>query len=180
MKTILLTLLGLFTLGGLQAQKYKTSSAALTFFSNASLEDITAKSSSASAALDASTGEMAFSVDITSFTFENPTMQSHFNENYMESGTYPKSTFAGKLSDLSAVDFSTDGTYTVSVTGKLTIHGVTKSVTTTGKLIVKGSIVTASCIFNIKLADYGIVNDKSDSIAEEIKITVSAAMIKKE
>ena len=54
-------------------------------------------------------------------------MEEHFNENYMESNTFPKANFKGTITDLGKVNFSKDGTYPVTVKGDLTIHGVTKT-----------------------------------------------------
>ena len=55
-------------------------------------------------------------------------MEEHFNENYLESNTFPKANFKGAITDLSKVNFSKDGSYAVSVKGDLTIHGVTKNI----------------------------------------------------
>ncbi len=63
-------------------------------------------------------------------------MQEHFNENYMESDKFPKAEFKGRT-DLSGVNFTKDGSYKVKASGKLTMHGVTKDVTTPGTIVVK-------------------------------------------
>ena len=61
-----------------------------------------------------------------SFEFKKKLMQEHFNENYVESDTYPNSTFKGKITNMDDVDLDTNGKYKVNVEGELTIHGVTK------------------------------------------------------
>ena len=59
-------------------------------------------------------------------------MEEHFNENYMESDKIPKATFKGKITNLSSVDFTKNGTYDVTVEGDLTIHDVTNKISTKG------------------------------------------------
>lgn len=81
-------------------------------------------------------------------------MQEHFNENYMESDTYPVSEFKGKIID--PVDFSKPGTYNVAVKGNLQIHGVTKTYQTQAKITVTANAVTASTAFRVKLEDHKI------------------------
>ncbi len=101
-------------------------------------------------------------------------MQEHFNENYMESDKFPKSNFKGKIDNLSKIDFKKDGTYPAEVSGDLTIHGVTKHITTKGTIVVKGSTITANSKFMVVPTDYGIripiiVENK---IAKEMQVTV--------
>lgn len=160
------------------AQKYKTTTGSVSFFSKAKLENIDAKNNQATALLDASNGNLAFIVLIKSFEFDKKLMQTHFNNNYMESDKYPKGTFDGKITNNSSVKYGTDGTYNVSVSGKLTIHGVTKNVTESGTVTVKGSNVTLKSTFKVKLSDYGIKNDKTKYIASEIEVTVNSTLAK--
>jgi len=42
------------------------------------------------------------------------------------------------------------------ISGKLTIHGITKDVQTTGVITVKGNSITAKSDFKVILSDYGI------------------------
>lgn len=158
------------------AQKYLTRTGTVSFFSNAPMEDITAQSSQMTAVLNGATGELAFTIQIQSFEFDKALMQEHFNENYMESAKYPKATFSGNITDNSAVNYSKNGSYNVTVKGKLTIHGVTKEVSVTGTLTVNGNKVICKSTFQVKLADYGIKNDKIQNISDTIAITVNSEM----
>ena len=74
-------------------------------------------------------------------------MEEHFNENYMESNTFPKANFKGTITDLSKINFSKDGTYPVTVKGDLTIHGVTKNIEAPGTITISGR--KNKCIFKI-------------------------------
>lgn len=154
--------------------KYFSRNGNISFYSSAPLEQIEAHNTSANSVMDASTGQIEFAVLMKAFGFEKALMEEHFNENYVESSKYPKSTFKGKIEDISIVDFSKDGKYTVNVSGQLTIHGVTKDVSTTGVLTIAGGEVSAITEFKILLEDYKIEIPKlvKDKVAREVKITV--------
>jgi polyisoprenoid-binding protein YceI len=152
----------------------KTHTGHIWFFSKGATENIEAHNKQVGSSLNTATGDMLFSVAIKSFEFEKEKMQEHFNENYMESDKYPKSTFKGKVSDISKVNFKKDGAYNVNVSGDLMIHGVTKKVSAPGTLTVKGDEVTAKSKFMVALKDYNISipTAVTQKIAENIEINV--------
>ncbi len=119
---------------------------------------------------------MQFSLSVKGFHFSKPLMEEHFNENYMESEKFPKSTFKGQIVDFSNVNFAKDGTYSVAVKGDLTIHGVSKNVTVSGNIIIENGIVSSNSKFIITLADYNISIPKivQQSIQKTIEIKVSS------
>lgn len=158
------------------AQKYYTKNGNISFFSKASLENIQADNNQVMSVLNTQTGDMQFSVLIKSFHFEKALIEEHFNENYLESDKFPKATFKGVINDVSKISFTTDGMYNVSVTGDLTLHGVTKKITSTGTITVKGGKISADSKFNIKLSDYNISIPKlvKDNIAESVEVKVAA------
>ena len=162
--------------GTAAAQKYYTKNGSISFFSKTSLENIKADNNQVMSVLNAQTGEIQFSVLVKSFRFEKALMEEHFNENYLESEKYPKATFKGNITDMSRVSFATDGMYTVPVTGDMTMHGVTKKLSTTGTITIKGGKVSAVSKFYVKLADYNISipNLVKDNIAESVEVTVSS------
>lgn len=176
-KTILAAVLMAVITFHAAAQKVFTKNGNISFFSTAPMENITADNNQVMSVLNTQTGDLQFSVLIKGFHFKKSLMEEHFNENYMESDKFPKSTFKGLITDVSKISFTKDGSYNVAVSGDLTIHGVTKKVTTPGTITVKSGNITASSKFNIRLADYnisipGLVKDK---IAETIEITVSCS-----
>ena len=131
------------------------------------------------AAVDILKGTVAFEVIIKNFSFENPMMQEHFNSPvWMDSEKFPTATFKGKLSNLAAINFKKDGTYTAQVAGDLTIHGVTKTVTTTGSISVSGASIKLASDFTVLLGDYGINGPAiaAGKVATETKVSVSAEM----
>ena len=157
-------------------QKYFSKTGKISFYSEAPMEKIEAHNTTASTVLDASTGNIEWAVLIQGFKFEKALMQEHFNENYMESTTYPKAKFKGKIDNISSVNFKKDGDYNVTVSGQMEIHGVTKPVTATGVISVKGGAISAKSKFSVAVADYGIVIPKlvADNIAKNVDINVQA------
>lgn len=180
-KISLLLVVSFFAISAFAQTTYLTRTGHVSFFSDASLEDITANNYQATALLKSGSGAIAFKIPIKSFEFEKALMQEHFNENYMQSDKFPQATFNGNVKDNSKVNYKKSGTYKVSVTGKLTIHGVTKDVTVPGEIIVdtKGKKVTTKTNFNIALKDYGIKNDKVNKISETIEIRVNTVIPEK-
>jgi len=79
------------------AHKYMTKNGYIGFFSHTPTEDIKGDNNQVAGVLDISTGEMVFQALIKSFHFEKALMEEHFNENYMESEKFPKSSFEGKI-----------------------------------------------------------------------------------
>jgi polyisoprenoid-binding protein YceI len=118
---------------------------------------------------------------VKSFKFEKALMQEHFNENYMESSAFPKADFKGKISNITEVNFTKDGTYKVTVAGKLTIHGVAQEVAVPGTITVKGKDVTATAKFTVKLQDYkiSVPTMVADKLAKEATISVDAILNQK-
>ena len=160
-------------------QLYSTSNGNITFYSHAPLEDIEATNKQVSCAIELSKGQMAFSMLMNAFQFEKALMQEHFNERYVESHKYPKATFAGNIEDIEKVDLTKPGSYDVTVSGKLTIHGTTQTVSSKGTLqISDDKTLTANSTFTINLEDYKVKIPTMyiDNISESIEIKVNAKL----
>jgi hypothetical protein len=145
------------------------------FFSHTPMEDIKGDNNQVAGVLDISTGEMVFQALIKSFHFERALMEEHFNENYMESEKFPKSSFKGKITNLSSVNFSKNGTYDITVEGDLIIRDVTNKISTKGTIEVVTGGINANSKFNIAPEDYkinipGVVREK---IAKNMEVTVT-------
>ena len=119
------------------------------------IEEVAATSTTSSCVFDKKTGEIAALTLVKSFKFKAPLMEEHFNENYMESNTYPKATFKGKLKNFDA-DKLKDKSQTYEVEGDLTIHGVTKKIKVNMTLTPSGDKIFATSDFSVKPVDYGI------------------------
>jgi len=152
-----------------------TKTGKISFYSRAkAIEKVEADNNEVSSMLNTQTGQFVFAVLIKGFHFSSALMEEHFNENYLESNKFPKSTFNGKISDLSAINFTKDGVYAITVDGDMTMHGVTKKVSTPGSITVKAGKIAAFSKFNVKLKDYNITVPSlvADKISEEIDVTV--------
>lgn len=162
------------------AQRYFTKTGKINFdaTSKNSPENIAAVNRTVTCVLDSKTGALQFAVLIKGFAFERALMEEHFNENYLESSKFPKAEFRGTITNNSSVNYGKDGVYNVTVTGKLTIHGVTKDVESAGKLQIKGDKITASANFSAVLADYGIAipGVVSDKVAKTAAIDIDCSL----
>ncbi len=159
-------------------QKYVTKTGSIKFFSDAPMEKIEAYNNQVNAALDTETGDLVFKVLMKSFTFEKALMQEHFNENYVESDKFPNATFVGKITNAGEIGFQKGGTFDAQVEGKLTIHGVTRSVKELGSLTVSDGKILTTSVFPIKLSDYEIKIPKTvaSNISESVEITVEVSL----
>ena len=182
MKTLfLIAAITLTSVTPTQAQTYLTKNGKISFFSKTSMENIEAVNNQVVSVLNTKTGVMQFSVQITGFLFKKALMQEHFNEDYLESAKFPKATFKGTITDISKVDFTKDGNYTVSVSGDLTLHGVTNKVTVPGTISITGGKVNATSTFTVLVADYKIDIPKvvQNNISKSIEIKVDCNYLPK-
>lgn len=164
------------------AQLYFTKNGRISFFSSAMLEDIKADNNQVISIINTSTGDIQFSLLNNAFHFKKALMEEHFNTDFIESEKYPKSTFKGTISNLSSINFNTDGTYNTTVAGNLNIHGITKPVSAIGTITIKAGKISALSRFFIKPKDYNISipSTVKNNIAESIELTISAGYEKKE
>ena len=177
MKRIFLITALLITATAGFGQKFMTKNGKIYFnaTSENSPETIEATNDKTMSVVDASTGAIEFAVLMKAFIFERALMQEHFNENYVESDKFPKATFKGTITNFSSVTLSKDGIYPVTIKGDMTMHGVTKQITTEGTLTVSGGAITAGkSEFKLVLADYNITVPSvvSNKLAKEAKIKV--------
>lgn len=153
------------------SQKYQSERSLVSFYSDAPLEDITAENKKASSIFNSETGDIAFSIPMKDFKFAKSLMQQHFNEKYVESEQFPKSTFQGKIVGFNA---TATGQQQVKAQGKLTIHGVTRDIDVPGTIEVNGKQLLMKSKFMVKVADYDIAIPQLvfQNIAEEVEVTL--------
>ena len=171
-KILILLMLSIFQY--VAAQKCISKTGHIWFYSHTPMEEIEADNHQVASILDVSTGDIVFSMLVKAFEFKRALMQEHFNENYMESDKIPKAGFKGKITNLSKIDFKKDGTYPAEVSGDLSIHGVTKPVTTKGTIEIKGGNITAKAKFVVSPKDYDIKIPSlvEDKIAKTVEINI--------
>ena len=176
----LLTVLGVLVLltNTSFAQIHLCKNGNISFFQETSVEDIDARSTKLLSVLNTENNMIAYKVDMQSFLFEKSLMQDHFNENYVESGKYPTAVFKGMINE--KIDWTKDGTYDITSTGDMVMHGVTKRITEKGKLTIKNGELSISNFFTIKFTDYGVEIPSllSKQLAESVEVTINCSYVK--
>lgn len=178
MKTIIISAFTLFLAFSASAQdKYFTRDGHIRFYSETSMENIEADNHKVTAILDEATGKLEFSALMKSFEFEKALMEEHFNENYVESNTYPKAVFKGSIVGFDAKKI-TDKPMEVTVKGTLEMHGVTKEIEVKGTVAKVGDKYVLKSKFMVKPEDYKIEipNAVRDNIANEMEVTVDVSL----
>jgi hypothetical protein len=175
MRYLYLTFILLFVVLDSSAQsRFYADKSLVTFFSDGAIEDIKATNNTVTSIFDLSKMDVAFLVKIRDFEFEKKLMQVHFNEKYLESEKFPKSTFVGSITGFNP---SKSGAQQVTASGKLFIHGVTKDVKVPGTLEKRGSNLYLKSKFMVKLADYNIRipqviwNNVAENVEVELDLT---------
>jgi polyisoprenoid-binding protein YceI len=165
----------------MHAQVYYTKNGNISFFSKTYLENISADNNQVISVLNIETGVIQFSVLNNAFQFPKAKMQEDFNENYIESNKYPKSTFKGSITDVSNISSLKDGSYKVNVKGDLMIHGISKNITAPATITIKDGKISGTTSFKVLIKDYNIKIPTIviNKIAESIEITVSCNYEKK-
>ena len=178
MKAKYFFLIALMLLGNLmlQAQIYMGKTCEINFYSKGPIEDIDAVNKTAKPILNTVNGEIVLKATIKGFEFSKRLMEEHFNEKYMESDKYPYATFSGKINE--PIDYKKDGVYKVTVTGKLTMHGVEKERTIDGTVTVKAGEVIIDSKFDVALKDHKIEIPTlvAQNIAEVVVVTIKSTL----
>jgi len=155
--------------------KYMTKSGSMSFeASQPSFEPIEATHSAVSALLNADTGELAVLALVRGFRFPLALMEEHFNENYIESHQYPKTSFKGSILNFDRNALSNQP-LTVQLTGELSMHGVTKTINIEGRMTKIDGLITLESSFAVKTSDYVIEIPSlvRKQIDENVQIEVS-------
>jgi len=154
-----------------EAQKFTTEKGQITFFSDAAIEDIEAINTVVGSLFNAATGELVYIMKIRDFVFHKPLMREHFNEKYLESEKFPKSTFQGKITGFKP---NVTGEQKVRAVGKLNIHGVTRDIDVPGTAEMNNGKLAMKAKFMVKLQDYNIKIPTLvwQNIAEEVEVKV--------
>ena len=113
--------LSLITLAVSAQDKYFTKTGKIHFDATtpSSPEKIDGVNKSSICVIDTKTGNIQFSLLMKGFEFERALMMEHFNENYVESDKFNKTTFKGTITNNESINYSKDGVYPAKVKGKL-------------------------------------------------------------
>ncbi|MFM6968994.1 MAG: YceI family protein [Sediminibacterium sp.] len=131
--------------------------------------DVSAINNEVSSKISA-TGDIRFSLLFKGFQFKYAEMQTHFNEEYVESEKYPRASFTGSIQNIKSIDFAKDGVYSANIVGTLTMHGVTKPVKTTATLNIRKEKIAATAALHVLMADFNI---DASAVTEKVDLEIS-------
>jgi hypothetical protein len=131
--------------------------------------DVSAINNEVSSKISA-TGDIRFSLLFKGFQFKYAEMQTHFNEEYVESEKYPRASFTGTIQNIKSIDLSKEGKYTAKVVGTLTMHGVTKPVQTSATLVISKGKIAATATISINMSDFKI---DASAVTEKVDLEIN-------
>jgi hypothetical protein len=156
MKKLILSLTLFASFALLAQDKLITKTGKITFeASGPAFEEVKAKNDGVTCVLNSKTGEIASLALLKGFRFKLALMEEHFNENYINSDTYPKSTFKGKIENFDSASLtSTAKDFTIK--GKLELHGKTNDVSAPAKIRKTDAGIEIITNFTVNADDYDI------------------------
>mgnify|MGYP001331531225 FL=1 len=175
MKQFLLLFTLIFSQQVLFSQQFYTDKGVTKFDgSKAAFEPIKASNNNTVSIIDSSDGQIAAVILISEFDFRLGLMQEHFNENYLESNLYPKSTFEGQIKNFSLNELSQDFKEH-EIEGVLTIKGINNYILAKAKIRKIDEKIELSSGFSVMLSDYKVKIPKIvfKKIDEEVKINLN-------
>ncbi len=177
---LLISILLPFLVAAQEKNIYSGINGTANFTSDAPLELIKAQSSKLSGIINKTDKSFLFNIQMSTFEGFNSALQrTHFNENYVESNLYPKTTFEGKV--IEDIDFSKPGTYQVRAKGNLTIHGVKQQRIIKSTLVITQNSMKIKSTFTVMLADHKIQipTVAKQKLAEEIYVNINIELLPK-
>lgn len=134
MKKITLLLLLFVSITNLAQERLITTSGIIHFEASIPFfEEVKATNDKTICILELKSSKLTCVAIIKNFNFKRTLMQTHFNENYLESHKFPKAVFKGKIEKFDLKNIDSEGKdYTIK--GKLEIHGVTKFIAVQAKI----------------------------------------------
>ena len=163
------------------AQKYYTKTGNTQFKASVqAFEPVEATNNSTTAIININSGEIASLLFVKAFNFRVALMQEHFNENYMDSGTFPKATFKGLISDFDFSEISSTEKKLL-LKGILTVRGVEKKIETLATFSKNEDKLLMEASFDVQPEDFNIKIPKivSNKIAGTINISLAYEFIEK-
>ena len=156
MKRTFLIIALIFCVSRITSQQLYTNKGETIFDgSKESFEPIKATNNSSISIIDTDNGNIAALIYIKDFDFRLGLMQEHFNENYMESNKFPKSTFEGVIQNFNFKKLENNYTNFI-IEGEIEIKGVKKNISTVARIKKTDDGIDLNTSFNIKLSDYNI------------------------
>lgn len=165
---------------GVNAQtKYIARTGQATIYSHTVAEDISATNNTVTGVINSTTGDIAISVPVQSFSFEKALCRSISSRQFHGFKTVSKNQSERKNFKLIRGYFLKGWYVPTTVTGDLTIKGVTKPVTEKAHITVKDGKVAVHCKFIVKdIGSFGVGKPKGkmkNNVADDIEVNYTAA-----
>ncbi|CAM3876000.1 YceI family protein [Flavobacterium cucumis] len=174
MKIKLLTLIFFLSTSLMAQERFITKSGIISFEASVpSFEEIKGKNTNVSCVLNTRSGEIAVLALVRGFKFKIALMEEHFNENYIESTVFPKTTFKGKIENFFYSRITrTEQNYTLN--GQLELHGKTKDISVIAKIkrTDEGIEITSNFIVSTDDFDIEIPSVVSKNISKNVKVSL--------
>ncbi|MGB2273482.1 MAG: YceI family protein [Flavicella sp.] len=136
-------------------EKYFTRTGNIQFEASVpTFEEIKAKNDKVTAIINTKTGAIATLALVKGFRFKIALMEEHFNENYIESDSYPKAKFTGEI-----IGFKRDNSNAAKqhvVKGTLTLHGISKPLEIKADISQSDEKIVLKASFKVRAADFDI------------------------
>jgi polyisoprenoid-binding protein YceI len=156
---------------------YSTDQGMTAFYAEAPVANVDARNEKVKVTLNTDTRVLTFDANMKDFEFKNDKMGRDAEEKYLETEKYPKTAFKGKIND--KINFRKPGTYPVTVSGTLTVHGTSKNVTEKGTVTVKEHEISLQSEFYLMLKDFNIERPKllgQEMTSDKVKVNVQATL----
>ena len=156
MKRLILIIALIFYTSKIASQQLYTNVGETIFDgSKESFEPIKATNNNSVSIIDTDNGNIAALIYIKDFEFRLGLMQEHFNENYMYTSKFPKSTFEGVIQNFNFEKLENNYTNFI-IEGEIEIKGVKKTISTVARIKKTDDGIDLNTSFNIKLSDFKI------------------------
>jgi len=173
MKNTIVLLLSVLGFTSTFAQdKILTKTGQVTFEASVpSFEEVKANHKAVTCILNTKTGEIASLILVKGFRFKLALMEEHFNENYIESDKFPKSTFRGKIENFDLEKISAQS-QEFTIKGKMELHGKSKDISVVAKIRkVKDAIeITSNFALNPEDFDIKIPSVVKSKVAKKVDV----------
>jgi hypothetical protein len=152
---VLLLFCGTHVLHAQDVVRYSVSRSEVIFVSDAPLERISASNSRSTGLIDIGARTFAVQIPILDFQgFNAPLQREHFNENYLETRTWPYASFQGRI--IESIDLTIPGSHQVRAKGAFTIHGVEQERIVPCRIVVSEQGIRVTADLHVTLEDHKI------------------------
>ena len=153
------------------AQETNLKEGSVTFSSKK--KNVSSENKSITSTIDLTNKKVTLELDVAGFAFDNKKQKEHFDsENGANISTFSKASFEGII--VSENDLTVDGTYEVTIKGKLTVFGNSEPIEASTTVIKSPEGIETSSNFVLNRKVFGIDTKFASSIDNELSILVKA------